>query len=183
MEKASFVAGPSTGIVNFEFSPTAYDRGFVHRYKRPQEFDVGVGAGLNRLSHREKKGFPAVRIDGVIARMGGNRHGFGPETFGIAGGKGQKNTVSERNDGFFHREFLVMAVGNFTPGFQEVGLEGFGQKGQRHDLILDAEAAALIGGTGEFPGVMLGSIVEAESGHDLFSGGHVMEDGDRIQPS
>jgi hypothetical protein len=115
--------------------------------------------------------------------MGGNRYSFGPDTFGIAGGKGQKNTVSERDDGFLHRQFLVMAVGNFTPGFQEVGLEGFGQKGQRHDLVLNAEATALIGCAGEFPGIMFGSIVEAECGHDLFSSGHVMEDGDRIQPS
>ena len=144
---------------------------------------MGVGAGLDRLGHGKKKGLPAVGVDGVIARMSGNGYGIGPEAFRIAGGKGEKNAISERNDGFFHRQLLVMAVGDFAPRFQEVGLEGFGQKGQRHDLVLNAEAAALIGGTGEFPGVMLGSIVEAECGHDLFSGGHVMEDGDRIQPS
>jgi len=144
---------------------------------------LGVGAGLDRLGHGKKKGLPAVGVDGVIARMSGNGYGIGPEAFSIAGGKGQKNAISERNDGFFHCQLLVMAVGDFTPGFQEVGLEGFGQKGQRHDLILDAEAAALIGGAREFPGIMLGSIIEAECGHDLFSGGHMMEDGDRIQPS
>ena len=183
VEKAALVAGPGACVVDFEFGSPPDDRGFIHRDKGAQKLDVGVGARIDRLGHGVEKRFATVRIDGVIAGVGRKGHGLGPDAFGIAGCQGKKNAVPKRDDGFFHRQLLVVTVGDFAAGLQQVGLEGLGQKGERHDRVLNAEATALVGGAGKFAGVMFGSVVEAEGSDDLLGGGHVMEDGDRVEAS
>jgi hypothetical protein len=177
MEKTALVAGPGAGVVDFEFGSATDDGCFIHRYKRAQEFDVGVSTGIDRLCHGIEKGFPAIGIDGVVAGMGRNGYGFGADAFGIACGERKKNAVPKGDDGLFHRQLFVMAIWDFTSGFQEVGFKSFSQKGEWNDLILNPQASALVGGAGKFSGVMFCSVIETEGGHNLFGGGHVMENG------
>ena len=176
MEKTALVARPGAGVVDFEFGSATDDGCFIQRYKRAQEFYVGVSTGIDRLCHGVEKGFAAIGIDGVVAGMRRNGHGLGSNAFGIAGGERKKNAVSKGDDSLFHRQLFVMAVWDFASGFQEVGFKCFGQKSERDNLVLNPEAAALVGRAGKLPGVMLGPVVEAEGGHDLFGGGHVVKD-------
>lgn len=176
MEKTALVAGPCAGVVDLEFGSATDDGCFIHRYKRAQEFDVGVSTGIDRLCHGVEKGFPAIGIDGVVAGVRRDGHGFGADAFGIAGSERKKNAVPKGDDSLLHRQLFVMAIWDFASGFQEVGFKCFGQKSERDDLVLNPEAAALVGGAGKFSGVMFRSVVEAEGGHDLFGGGHVVKD-------
>ena len=43
--------------------------------------------------------------------------------------------------------------------------------------------AALVGRAGKFPRVVLGPVVKTEGGDHLLRGGHVVQDGDRVQPA
>ncbi len=181
MKKAALVAGPGAGVVDLEFRASTNDGCFVHGHEGAEELDLGIGAGLDGLGHGVEKILTAIGIDGVISGMGGDGDSFGFDTFRVACGEGEENSVTERNDGFFHRLLFVMAVGDFAAGFKQIGFESLRKEGERHDLILNAEEATLVGGTGKFAGVMFGPVIKAEGGDHLFRGGHVMKDGDRIK--
>ena len=66
---------------------------------------------------------------------------------------------------------------------QQVGTEFLRDEGKRHRDMGNAEARALQRSHGEFTPVVLGAVVEAESGHDLVRPARIVESRDGIDPA
>ena len=114
VKNATLVARPGAGVVDFQFNSSADNGGFIHRDERAQKFNFCVGSFFHGLGHRGEEVFSAVGVDGVITSVSGNGNGIGAKTFGVACAEGKKDSISKRDNGFLHRLFFVVTVGNYS---------------------------------------------------------------------
>ena len=78
-----------------------------------------------------------------------------------------KDAVAEGDHGAFHVFFFVVTFGDVTAGFEEVTLKKIVHEGEVGCVKGDACLLGLPAGHGEFLGIVLGGIVDAEAGNDL----------------
>ena len=163
MEIESLVAGPSVGEVDAELMADGGDVFFAHVDEGAQDLHVGIGASRDRLRHGGEKVFAAIRIDGVVARVCGDDETFCSNAFGKASGDREQDAIAEGHHSAFHVFFFVVPLGDFATGLEEVALEEVVHKGEVGDLKRDSRFLSLPTGHGEFLGVVLGGVIDAEA--------------------
>ena len=105
----------------------------------------------------------------MIARVGGDDEAFCAHAFGKARRDGEEDAVAEGNDGALHVLFFVVTFGDVATGFEEVALEKIIHEGEVGGLEGDACFLCLPASHGEFLGVVLRGVVDAEAGDDLMT--------------
>ena len=88
VDLATFLAGPSLGVVHAEVVTELGDGGFIQMDEGPQQLDPGVGPLAHGCCDALHERLPAVGIYGAISRMGGDGNGLCAPAFGDSAGDG-----------------------------------------------------------------------------------------------
>ena len=115
----AFIAGVGLRIVDAQVGTDAADVSLGDVGVRSLYFNVGVGAMLHSLRHRTDEVLAAVRIDGMIAEMVGNKHTVEPTALSHSASDGKHDAIAERNNGRLHVLLSVIALGNGVGTFKQ----------------------------------------------------------------
>ena len=178
VDVAALVAGPGLSEVHAKFMPAPRDLGLGVVDEGAENLDGGIRAEANRVPHGFHEILTAVRINGVVARMGRDHQAVGLDGFGVAAGDGEHDAVAEGHDGLLHRLLFVVPVGNRAAGLQQVRLEKLVNEFEPDGAMRDFEFLAMPGGKGNFLVIVLRAVVEAHRSDDgiflmgFVEGGH-----------
>lgn len=183
MDLTTLVAGPGLGEVHPKLVPPGGDVLLPDGDEWAKHLDSHVGALPDRLGHGCHELLPAVRVDGVIPRMGGDDQPLGLAALGESGGDGEHNAVSERDHGGFHGRLLVVPIRNLATGLEEVGGKEIVHKVQSDSLMGNTKQPSMVPGEGNLAVVVLRAVVETDGPHDLVFPGSMVESYDRVHSS
>ena len=177
---SALVAGPGAGEVDAQFVAAGGDVFLAHGNEGAHQFEIDVGALLDGVGHGLHEFLPAVGVDGVVSRVGGDDEAVGFTAFSEAGSDGEHDAIAEGNHGGFHVGFLVVAFRDVAPGLEEVGFEEVVDEVEFDGLVRDAELLTVPGCKGDFAVVVFRPVVEGNSGGDFVLPGGVVEGGDGV---
>jgi hypothetical protein len=180
MDFAALVAGPRFRKINTEFRSPPGDSGLVGVNEGTEQFHLGVGAFLHGLAHALHELFAAIRVNGVVSRVGGDHQSFCFNAFRISGGNRQHDTIAERDHGFLHGFLGVMPFRYVAAGLEEVRFEQFVHESQGNRVVGDAPPLGMEAGERDFTVVVLRSVIERKAPHHLVVEQGVVKNGDGI---
>ena len=163
---AAFVAGVGEGVVDAEFLAAEGDVAFGDVAVGGDDADAVVGAGPGRTVEGFHEFGTAVGVDGMVAGVVRDHDGVQVAAFGQARGDGEHNAIAERDDSGFHVVIGIGALGDLASGEEEVAAEVFADEIEGYDQVGNAEDAAILFRTGDFPGVVLRTVVEGDGQSD-----------------
>jgi hypothetical protein len=164
---AAFVARPGARESDAQLVAAHGDVLLPHGDERSENLHAGVGAFADSGRHILHKSFPAIGIDGVVARMSGDHHSFSTTAFGKAGRHAEHDAIAKGNDGRLHVRLLIVPIGHRAPGLEEIGLEVLPDEPERNDLVPNTHEVRVLPGEGKFPVIVLRAVIETEDPHHV----------------
>ena len=148
------------GIVDSESRAATCDVGLGDVGVRGVDGDAVIGAFGYCAAHGVDKSPAAVGIYRVVTPVVGHHEVFESAAFGQAGGHGEHDAVAERNHRRAHVVVIVVSFGDGVGAAQERALEQLSHEGHVDHYQFDAEPFAVVAGTFNLAGIVVGAIVE-----------------------